>query len=303
MNIRWKYLFAFLLLITSTIWLAVFYYPEAKLKIIACDVGQGDAFLVTYKVTQILIDSGPGRKALECLDRNIPFWDRKIEMVMLSHPQKDHYGGLNDILKHYDVQVFMTSGLDSSSQEFQLLKSQVRGDGVEVVHAVEGTSLRTGMIYIDILHPSKDYLARESVQIEKGDENDLGIFSSNKDPNEFSIVAVLRYKNFDALFTGDISPVLSNEISDKLLKKGTKHLDYIKVPHHGSRNGLTEELLKVTKPGVAVISSGRNNSYGHPHKEILDLLTRYQVKILRTDELGDVEVDTDGEKIWIKNEN
>src|SRR3989344_4294822 len=157
MNIRWKYPFAFMLLISVTVWLAVLFYPEAKLKIIACDVGQGDAFLITYKVTQILIDSGPGRKVLECLDRNIPFWDREIEMVMLSHPQKDHYGGFLDVIARYDVQVFVTSGLDSSSQEFQLLKSQVTGGGIKVVDAVEGMTMRVGLIYLDILHPSKKF--------------------------------------------------------------------------------------------------------------------------------------------------
>ncbi|OGM27965.1 hypothetical protein A2962_03530 [Candidatus Woesebacteria bacterium RIFCSPLOWO2_01_FULL_39_61] len=287
-----------MLLISVTVWLAVLFYPEAKLKIIACDVGQGDAFLITYKVTQILIDSGPGRKVLECLDRNIPFWDREIEMVMLSHPQKDHYGGFLDVIARYDVQVFVTSGLDSSSQEFQLLKSQVTGGGIKVVDAVEGMTMRVGLIYLDILHPSKEFLAQESTLVDDKDDKVLGVYTSKKDPNEFSIVAKLRYKNFDALFTGDASPELSNIIAQRLSVNGKQTLEYIKIPHHGSRNGLTEELLKVARPRVAVISVGRNNNYGHPHEEILKILEDKDIKVLRTDLLGDIQIVTDGESWW-----
>lgn len=297
---RWKYLLVLLLVITVTCWSAVLFYPEAKLKIIACDVGQGDAFLITYKSTQVLIDAGPGRKVLDCLDKNVAFWDRKIEMVMLSHPQKDHYGGFQEVIRHYDVQTFVTTGLDSSSSEFQLLKSLVTGSGIEVLYAVEGMKLRIGLIYLDILHPSKEFLAQESTPIVGVGDRDLGIYTSKKDPNEFSIVTIVRYKNFDALFTGDASPELSNSIADKLSKDGSNTIEYIKIPHHGSRNGLTEELLRAVKPRIAVISLGKNNSYGHPHKEILDLLLKYQVKTLRTDDLGDVEVDSDGENFWVK---
>lgn len=300
MKSYWRYLLLFLLFIAVTTWFGIIYYPDAKLRVIACDVGQGDAILVTFKSTQVLIDAGPGRKVLDCLDNNIAFWDREIEVGILSHPQKDHYRGFLDVLKHYNVQSFVTTGLYSGNQDFQLLKDQVTGQGVRVIKTADGMKLRVGLIYLDILHPSKDFLAQESTPVSGKNDKVLGIYTSEKDPNEFSIVAVLRYKDFEALFTGDISPKLSNEIAVKLTEEGLSNLEYIKIPHHGSRNGLTEHLLDVVKPKIAVISSGKNNSYGHPHKETLELLSKYEVSVLRTDELGSVVVESDGENYWLK---
>lgn len=299
MSKSWKFFLAPFVLVAATVWLAVLLYPDSKLKVVACDVGEGDAFLISYKNYQVLIDGGPDRRVLNCLDKYISFWDRKIELVILSHPQEDHYGGLIEVLKHYDVQVFLTTGLDSSSQDFQLLKSQVTGNPIEVVDAIEGTSLRVGLIYLDILHPSREFLDEEAVKINGVDDKSLGIYTSDKDPNEFSVEAILRYKDFKALFVGDASPELSDNLAKKLTQRGIERFNYIKVPHHGSRKGLTEALLEVVNPKIAVISVGKQNSYGHPNKETLDLLSKYNVETLRTDELGDVEVDTDGQDIWV----
>ena len=94
MSIRFKYLFFFLLLITALVWITVITYSNQNLKLIACDVGQGDAILAIYGKTQILIDGGPNNKILDCLSRYMPFWDREIEIVILTHPQADHYTGL-----------------------------------------------------------------------------------------------------------------------------------------------------------------------------------------------------------------
>ncbi|KKQ97633.1 MAG: internalization-related competence protein ComEC/Rec2 protein [Candidatus Woesebacteria bacterium GW2011_GWB1_39_12] len=300
MSIRFKYLFFFLLLITALVWITVITYSNQNLKLIACDVGQGDAILAIYGKTQILIDGGPNNRVLDCLSRYMPFWDRNVEMVVLTHPQTDHYMGLIEVFNKYEVEVFLANALDSSSQSYQVLKERVGSKGVKVVNPRSGMKVRVGLIHLDILHPSMQYILSETVRA--GESKDsfngvLGAFTSSRDPNEFSVVVILSYKNFDALMTGDIGP---KEI-DQIISTGKmRDIDYLKVPHHGSKNGLTEELLEVSKSEVAVISSGKNNSYGHPHEETLKILKDKDIRILRTDEIGDIIIETDGQKTLMR---
>ena len=284
--------------------LALFHSPDENLHIIACDVGQGDAILVVYGQTQILVDGGPGRGVVDCLTTHMPFTDKKIEAIILSHPQKDHYGGLIDVLNAYEVGVFIATPLDSSSQDYQVLKEEVGGKGVRVVNPDRGMVIRFGLIQLEILHPSAEYILSESVLVDESKklsgEDVLGAYTTNKDPNDFSVVAVLKYKDFDALLTGDIGPEISDQIAKSLSLGPKVEWEYIKIPHHGSKNGLSGKLLDAVSPQVAVISAGKNNSYGHPHQEIIKMLSDKGVRILRTDEGGDVEVVTDGEKIYIR---
>jgi competence protein ComEC len=293
MKILWKNIFLGLGLILIAIWMAVFAYPEKKLHLIACDVGQGDAILAVYGTTQILIDGGATNKVIDCLGRHMPFWDRKIEVVLLTHPQLDHFGGLSEVFKRFQVERFVATSLDSSSQAYQALISMVGGSGVEVLNPTTGMVIMSGLLYLDIVWPSDDF------QIAAGGVsggNILGAFTTKKDPNDFSIVANLRLGEFDALLTGDISP----QVISKIIQTGkVRDVEYIKIPHHGSKNGLTKELLDAATPEVAIISVGKN-SFGHPHREILDLLKEYDIQTKRTDEDGDVEVLSDGKSWWIK---
>ena len=293
MRIFWKNIYLGLSLTLIAIWMAVFAYPEKKLHLIACDVGQGDAILVVYGTTQILIDGGATNKVIDCLGRHMPFWDRKIEVVLLTHPQLDHFGGLREVFRRFQVERFVATSLDSSSQAYQALIRMVGGSGVEVVNPTTGMVIRSGLLYLDIVWPSSDF------QIAAGGvsrDNILGAFISKKNPNDFSVVANLRLGEFDALLTGDIGPKIISEI----IQTGkVRDVEYIKIPHHGSKNGLTKELLDAAMPEVAVISVGKN-SFGHPHKQILDLLKEYNIQVKRTDENGDVEVISDGKSWWIK---
>jgi len=293
MKVLWKNTYLGLGLALITIWMAVFAYPEKKLHLIACDVGQGDAILAVYGTTQILIDGGATNKVIDCLGRHMPFWDRKIEIVLLTHPQLDHFGGLSEVFKRFQVERFVATSLDSGSQAYQALISMVGGSGVEVLNPTTGMVIRSGLLYLDIVWPSDDF------QIAAGGvswSNILGAFTTKKDPNDFSVVANLRLGEFDALLTGDIGP----QVISKIIQTGkVRDVEYIKIPHHGSKNGLTKELLNAAIPEVAVISVGKN-SFGHPHKEILDLLKEYDIQVKRTDENGDVEVISDGKSWWIK---
>ena len=295
----WFFILFLLIITCALIWFAVFGYYRDNLRVIACDVGQGDAFLVTLKDFQILIDGGPNNKVLGCLAEHVPFWDRVIEVVILSHPQKDHFIGLIEVFKTYSVKYFLTTALDSGGVEWRVLKDLVRGSNTRVVNPSSGDKYGFGLMYLDILFPSEEYLV-ENLKDYKASNNKgvLGAYISENDSNDLSVVLILSYKNFDALFTGDVSPAISDLVAEEIEQRGFVGAEYIKIPHHGSKNGLTQELLNVVNPKIAVISVGKSNSYGHPHKEIMDMLNAKNIKVFRTDEDGEIVVESDGERFW-----
>lgn len=290
-----KYLYLTSSLLLLTIFLALFSLPDNNFHLIACNVGQGDAILATYGNIQILTDGGPGNRVLDCLSKHMPFYDREIELVILTHPQLDHFGGLIEVVRRYKVDTFMANAVDNSAQAYSVLKKEVGGRGIRIINPKEGMIVRLGKIHLDIVNPT-DALLSENTNGNSG--NILGVFTTKRDLNDFSIVDIVSFGNYKALLTGDIGP---SEIPDVLSVGRLKPVNYIKVPHHGSKNGLTPEFLDVVNPEIAVISVGRNNSYGHPHEEILKLLRARGIKTLRTDEVGDIEIVTDGERWWMKN--
>lgn len=301
-----KLIFLILGLLGGLVFLFVLDSPRAEFNLVACDVGQGDALLAFYKTDQILIDGGPNSSVLDCLSRYMPFWDKKIELVVLTHPEKDHFRGLIDVFENYKVDTFLALPIDSSSQEYGLLKDKVGSGRVRVIEPDVGKEVRVGLMHFVILHPSQKFLAENSSfkEVEKIDQNTsvLGARTTSKSPNDFSINLILSFGEFDALLTGDLSPSSALEVESAFSSLGLSSklpLEYIKVPHHGSKNGLTQDLLELVKPKVAVISVGKN-SYGHPHKEMLDMLSSFGVSVFRTDEIGDVVVSSDGKKFWVK---
>ena len=279
----YRYIIQFLTLTAAFVWLAVWSLPDNNLHIIACDVGQGDAILVIHNNIQILTDGGPNKRVIECLSKYIPLWDREIELVISTHPDADHSTGLIEVIKRYKVDTLLTNNINPSTQVWEALIKEVGSRDISVIHPDKGMKLGVGMIYLDILHPTGE-LPMTNDQLPKIKTND------------YSIVFLLKYAQFKALFTGDIEDNISDQIA---INSKIETVNYLKVPHHGSKNGLSENLLKATEPKVAVISVGAKNSYGHPHKEVLDMLMEYKVKVLRTDEVGDVEVITDGERVWM----
>jgi competence protein ComEC len=280
--------------------IAIFQIPDSNLHIVACNVGQGDGILITYGKIQILTDGGPDKSILTCLGKHIPFWDRDIELVILTHPDADHSTGLVSVLENYDVKEFLINPANPGTEVFRALENEVGSRGTHILYPVSGMKLRVGLICLDILSPSQELLNKLIV---KDADSKLSVYEINKETNLYSIVYKLSFTphqsdgaGFKALFLGDIPPEVSDGLSTVSEIEG---LNYIKIPHHGSVNGLTENLLKASMPEVAVISVGKN-SWGFPKPEILMMLSKYSVKILRTDLQGDIEVVTDGERYWVK---
>jgi len=300
MTTGWRYILGLLTLVAATMWLAVLYFPDKRLHLIACDVGQGDAILVVYGNTQILVDGGPNNSVLECLERFMPFWDREIELVVLTHPQTDHFTGLIEVFRRYKVEKILANSIDSGSSAYQVLKTEIEGNRASVINPEKGMVISVGLMQLDILHPTEQYIL-SSVEGPRDNkqQNVLGAYTTKRDPNVFSIVAILSLGEFDALLTGDIGPEISDEIAEQLVVRLPLTIEYIKIPHHGSKNGISNNLLDASHPEIAVISAGRNNRYGHPHQEVIKLLRDKEIKIMRTDEMGDVEIITDGSEWWL----
>ncbi|MDO9028144.1 MAG: hypothetical protein Q7U68_04705, partial [Candidatus Roizmanbacteria bacterium] len=259
---------------------------DERTRIVFCNVGQGDAAYIRIKnKVDVLIDAGPDKKVLSCLGKYMPFWDRKIELIFISHNQKDHFGGLNYILDRYQIgTVFLVNDLNASLQSFKRLKEKIINKKVKIEEALAGKIIQAVQLRQPACRQAGCDEARFTMIWPIRNLN-----SSND--NDFSNVLLFEERGiarnaltFRVLFTGDASPFVLSRLSHGSLGK----IDILKIPHHGSKNGLTKKFLDLADPMLAVISVGKNNSYGHPAKEILDMLKAKNVKIRRTDAEGDI---------------
>ena len=239
-----------LVLAAATVWAAVLMLPDNKLHVIFCDVGQGDAILVTYKTEQLLIDGGPGKKVVSCLERHIPFFDRRIEAVVLTHQNADHSKGLTYVRERYKVVVF----------EPALRKNQ---------------TLELGQIKYQVLWPDDKVLGANTIGMENGE----------------GIVGRVSWGSFDVLLTADVET--------KNYEEPGPGIEVVKVPHHGSKFGLEPEWWAKVRPALAVVSVGKN-SYGHPTEEVIKILSDLGIKLLRTDQDGEIEIVSDGRSWQVK---
>ncbi len=253
----------------------VFHGQNNALSVVFLDVGQGDAILISQGSQQVLIDGGKdGKLLLEKLGKYIPFWDRKLETIIETHPDQDHIGGLVDVLRTYEVGSVLETKMQNNSQTFKKLEETV--DQLASQHKLEKIEAKKNVVIkfsngaiLQILYPL------ESVT----DTN-------SNDTNLASVVAKLTVGDSRFLFTGDF-PTLQDS---SLLGSGEDvSANFLKVAHHGSKYATSNEFLEKVKPTEAIISVGKNNSYGHPSPEVLQRLLQHKVKILRTDESGDVE--------------
>jgi len=256
-------------------------YDDKKLHVVICDVGQGDAiFIRTPGGSDILIDGGPDDSVLACLGRHMPFWDKTLEVMILTHPHTDHLTGLIDVAKRYAVLVFGTEKIVNPSSAYK-----------ELIKQLEQNHTQQKFLYQDDQFIIKDGISLKTLwpTQEWVDQNSAG---GNSNENGLSIIELLSYKNFEALFTGDAQASDIEKIESML---GV--IDFLKVPHHGSKSALTEEVLDILNPKIAAISVGDKNKYGHPTAFILNLLKDKNIKTLRTDQVGDIEIISDG-KVW-----
>ncbi len=247
------------------------------------DVGQGDAiFIVSPQRHQILIDGGPSSIILEKLASEMPFWDRTIDLIILTHPERDHISGLIAVLKRYKVENILWTGVIRDTAEYQEWLKLIKAKRPKIFLAKTGQKIKATGIAVTILYPFENLEGKVL-----------------KDSNNTSIVSKLTFGENSFLFTGDIykngEGLLLNQVKQSL------DSEVLKVSHHGSKTSSGEEFIAEVSPEIAVISVGKDNKYGHPHREVLDTLTKYGIRVLRTDENGDIKIISDGKNYAIPN--
>lgn len=244
------------------------------------DVGQGDAiFIETPSGVQALIDGGRDASVLHELSGVMSFFDKDIDVVVGTHPDSDHIGGLIDVLKRYKVGTILKTenkGDTSTAKLYARLSQQERA---EVVNVRRGQTIALdASTTLNILFPDSDPTEMES--------------------NTSSIVLQLRYGDTTFTLTGD-SP---KNIEEYLVLVEGEHLksDVLKVGHHGSRTSTSELFLDEVQPTFAVISASKDNSYGHPHVEVTDALFNARVETFNTAEEGTITFLSNGREVWKK---
>jgi len=274
---KFRYLIFLLFSILILVWVAVLTFPQEKLKVVFCNVGQGDATLAVFGSTQVLIDGGSGSRVLSCLSQHMPFWDKTIEMIILTHPDYDHMAGLLPVLERYRLKQFVANGLLVDKEIFWQIRKQIDQKNIPVFVPQSGDEFKIGKLSFKILWPSE----------RKGDVLGSQVFSG--ETNDFSIVSKLSYGNFDLLLTGDLPT--EEEIK---IKEEIGDIEVLKVAHHGSKFSTSLAFLEAITPELSVISVG-NNNYGHPSPEVLERLKKLNIEVKRTDLDGEIVVVSDGQ--------
>lgn len=259
----------------------------ALLRIYFIDVGQGDAALVvTPNNKTLLIDAGDITEFYDYGEDVYNFIKelnvKKLDAVIISHPHKDHIGGMAYILSKIKVDTFYDPGFPYPSETYFRLLELVNEKKISYKIAREDVNVNLDpSVEIQIVYPPK-----------------VLIFDS---PNDNSVVVRIKYKNIAVLFTGDIEKNAEDEIVKKYKNKPDKIIaNILKVPHHGSNTSSTINFIKLVMPETAIISCGKNNRFGHPHRSIIQRYKNYGVEIFRTDIDGTIEIEIDGQDYKIK---
>jgi competence protein ComEC len=274
---RWVGLLA---VVAALAWLALGGLPDGRLHVYFLDVGQGDAiFVVAPDGRQILIDGGPSPTALLSeLGDLMPFWDRALDLVVLTHPDGDHITGLIALLERYRVAQVLDTPLSDNAADAGAWLAGVASNGAKRAYAQRGMSLPVGELTLTVLHPGPRPLT-----------------GTASDTNNNSIVLRLDYGQTSFLLAGDAEQPAEAE----MLAAGLAlRADVLKVGHHGSNGATSAPFVAAVAPRLAVIQVGADNSFGHPHPDVLARLAG--TEIVRTDRHGRIEVVSDGERLWVK---
>ncbi len=245
--------------------------PDRRFHIWFLDVGQGDAiFIKTPENHQILVDGGPNNVVMEELAQVLPFFDKTIDLLVLTHPHADHLDGLVSVLKRYELKNVLFTGVDSHGSTYEEFLKEIKIKNIPVFIANSGTDFVFGDVFLDVIYPF-DSIAGKSFE----------------NVNNSSVALKVSYLDHSILLTGDLEIEAETELvfSDIDLSA-----DIFKAGHHGSKTSSSFALLTKVSPEIVVIQVGEDNTHGHPSPSTLRNLHRMEVsEIHRNDEDGRVE--------------
>lgn len=256
------------MLVVSTLflWVAMLSNSDAILTIAFLDVGQGDSiYIESPSGNQVLIDGGRNRAVLRQLGSIMPFYDRSIDVVIATHPDSDHIGGLPDVFSRFSVSTFIEPGSSSTSGVFHEMMHLADLEGSTHILARRGQTIDMGDgAYIRIIFPDRDVSGLES--------------------NNSSVIAQVVYGETEVMLTGDAGSSIERYVVS--LEGSRLHSDILKAGHHGSKTSSDQQFVSVVDPDYVIISAGLNNRYGHPHAEVIDRFRDLGATILSTYESG-----------------
>ncbi|EHL19164.1 hypothetical protein HMPREF9628_01721 [Peptoanaerobacter stomatis] len=271
-----------ILLLTSVIYtlyqrLQCIYNTSPTLQVHFIDVGQGDSTLIiTPDKKTVLIDAGDEQHSSRTTGYIKSQGIDKLDLVIATHPDADHIGGMDKVIKNFDIGMFSMPLVSKDTKQYKEIKQELKNKKLKNKPLYTGDGLSVGKdVKLQILSPQKN--------------------KTYSDTNEYSIVARLSYKEVSFLFMADAT--MENEIAiindfDDISS------DVLKLGHHGSSTSTSDYFLGKVNPSIGVISCGKNNKYGHPHKEVMNLLEKYNIMIFRTDKQGSIVLKSDGYKIY-----
>lgn len=277
----WKLCVLLVLLVTvSIVFFFAFRSPHHVLRVAFLDIGQGDAiFIESPTGNQIIFDGGPGSALVSEVAKQLSLFDRSIDMIVVTNPDKDHFEGFIPLLSRYSVSAVLEPGVSADEnpvyQEFHRI---ITNQNIPIILARTGQKIILGGgAYIEVIFPDRDV--------------------AGVSHNDGSLVARLVYGETSVLLTGDTTKNIENYI----LEPYREYLDsdILKVAHHGSDTSTSDAFVKAVSPDIAIISAGKGNSYGHPKKETLDILAKNKVKTLVTMDEGTIVFESDATK-WVR---
>jgi competence protein ComEC len=279
-HLRWYVLFFFVLL-SIVIWSVVLTEQKGVLTFSVLDIGQGDAlFIESPTGTQVIVDGGPDKNLMKEISGVLPWYDRHIDMIVVTNPDLDHYSGFIPLLDKYSVDVDLEPGTTNKYEAYGQLEQKLALKRIPKVLARRGQVIDLGGgAYLKILFPDRDVSGLSS--------------------NDGSIVMQLVYGETSVMLQGDSTANIEHYLVGQY---GTELKSTIlKAGHHGSKTSSTMEYVATVSPKWTVISSGKNNSYGHPNKETLATLKTLDIPALDTCAMGRITFTSDGKEFTLKN--
>jgi competence protein ComEC len=273
-----------LLVATCAVWYEVHAEGSHELRFVMLDIGQGDALYIQGpNGNQVIIDGGPGDALLGQLSKIISPFDRSIDLIINTNPDKDHFEGFIPLLDRYSVGAFMEAGTDASDNPLWVeLKKKVAEQNIPDILARRGQRIDLGDgAYIDILFPDRDVTGLSH--------------------NDGSIVAKLVYGKTSVMLTGDSTQIIEKYLVS--LDPTELQSTILKAGHHGSKTSSSDQFVQAVAPQFVAISSGKANMYGHPNQETLDTLAKYNVPALDTCVMGPISFESDGNTFTLLNKN
>lgn len=276
----WIALYGILIVFIVLAWLELSRLPDGKLHLHVLDVGQGDAILlVSPSGKQILVDGGPDLSVLEQLRKHMPFFDRTIELVVLTHPDADHGTGIPEVLRRYRAEKILFNGTEHDSGRYEAFLDEVLAQKLPVIFPDPAADIDLGDgLVLDQLWPLPS------------------VFGSDpKHSNNESVVLRALFGSASVLLTGDIEESAENAI---LATGADIHADILKAPHHGSKTSSSTGFLLAVDPERVLISVAAQNSYGHPSLSVLDRYRHLDIPFRSTALEGTLSASTDG-RTWL----